>query len=397
MKLLKAASLLGAAATLMTSGNALADARVGAVVGVRGGYATNPYASTVNDSGAATITGSFSPTIQLLSPTGSTQIDGDITHSEFSQRYSGATDYSASINTQQQVTPTIAMNGGANYSSRFRNALFANLNPNEPPGGPDDPPVVDPTAGATLAQRIESFGGNLGLTFTLSPRDTLSLYAQGSQVDFNDEDTLARSYDTLSGGFSYMRALNQTTSIGLGVNVARSNYHNETFGDGTQISPSLIVNTQFSPTWSLNLSLGLTFSDTDLIEGSAKRTSFAGSATLCNSGQRSNFCLEGSRSVSPTALSGISTLTSIGASYRYEISARDTFSARAGYSNSKRIYGIFSEDFDYTNATVSYSRKFTRRLSGTVSVSYSDAYSSLVNREANFWGTIGISYRLGDI
>jgi len=399
MRPLRAVSLAAATTALLASGSAFADARVGATVGVRGGYSTNPYSATVNDTGAATVTGSFSPRIVLASPTGSTQIDGDITHSEFSQRYSGATNYSVGISSTQQFTPTVSLQGGAGYSSQFRNALFANLNPNIPPVGPDDPIIVDPTAGATLGRRIESLNGNLGLTYMLSPRDTLSLYAQGSQVDFGELTSGVNSYDTIAGGFSYMRTLNARTSLGLGVNLSRSNYHNETIGDGRQLSPSVIFDTRLSPRLALHLSVGATFSDTDidLTGGSVKRTSFSGSASLCNQGDRSNLCVEASRSVAPTALSGISTVTSLGANYRYTLSARDSFTLRAGYSSSQRIYGIFTDKYDYGTAAASYSRKFNERLSGTVSISYSDAYSSIISREPNFWGTVGVSYRLGDI
>jgi len=400
MRPVKAALLATAtAAGLLASSGAWADARVGATVGVRGGYATNPYSSGANSTGSGTLTGTFSPTIELASPTGSTSISGDISHTEFTQKhYDGATNYNADLRTAQQIAPTISMTGGAGYSSVFRNALFANLDPNNPPGGPDDPIIVDPSGAATYGQRTKSWYGNLGMTFTLSPRDNLSINGQASQVDFSGSSLgLTQDFDTVSGGFSYMRVLNPTTSLGLGVNMSRSNYHDMRFGDGTQISPTLILDTRFSSRWSLNLNVGLTFSDTKLLIGSAHRTAFSGSATLCNQGSRSNFCLNGSRSVAPTALSGISTVTMIGANYRYRVSARDDVTANVSYSNSKRIYGIFSEDYDYITARVNYGRRLADRLSANVSLTYSDAYSSFINRSANIWGTIGISYRLGDI
>lgn len=400
MRPVKAALLVTAtAAGLLASSTAWADARVGATVGVRGGYSTNPYSSNASSTGSGTITGSFSPTIQLASPTGSTSISGDITHTEFSQNhYDGATNYTVNARTSQQIAPTVSMTGGVGYSSIFRNALFANLDPNNPPGGPDDPVIVDPTGAATFGQRTKSWYGDLGMTFTLSPRDSLTLNGQASQVDFSGTSSgLTQDFDTVSGGLSYMRVLNPTTSIGLGVNMSRSNYHDMRFGDGTQISPTLILDTRFSPRWSLNLNVGLTFSDTKLLVGSAHRTAFSGSATLCNEGDRSNFCLSGSRSVAPTALSGISTVTTVGASYRYRITSSDSITANASYSNSKRIYGIFAEDYDYITATVNYSRRLADRLSGNVAITYSDTYSSFINRSANVWGTIGISYRLGEI
>lgn len=398
MNPLRVASVPVALSALLSSAAALADPRVGAIVGVRGGYSTNPYSSNTGDSGSGTITGNISPKIVFDAPTGTTQISGDITHTEFSRTYSGATDYSVYATTKQQITPRISIDGGANYSSQFRNALFPSANPNDPPGAPDDPIILDPSGAATLAQRVRSYGGNLGASITLSPLDSLNLYAQYSAVKFKSgESQIATSYDTTAGGFSYMRTINPTTSIGAGLNVSRSNYYHSRFGDGTQISPSFILNTRFSARLSLNVSLGLTFSDTDLLVGSARRTSFSGSGTLCHTGERSSFCLDGSRSISPTAISGISTVTSVGLSYRYQLSGRDSFNLGASYSSASRIYGDFRERYDYASGTAGYQRRLTDRLSANASVAYSDSYRTTFSRKANIWGTIGISYRLGDI
>src|SRR5690606_22587737 len=84
---------LAGMALLLASSAALAETKIGADLGVNAGYATNAYGATGGDTGSATLSGSFAPSIVRTSPTGTTTLNGQVSHTEYSRHYSGTTNY----------------------------------------------------------------------------------------------------------------------------------------------------------------------------------------------------------------------------------------------------------------------------------------------------------------
>ncbi|MCW2382599.1 MULTISPECIES: hypothetical protein [unclassified Sphingobium] len=390
--------LIGSAAiaALMLGSAAQADTRIGADLGVTGGVASNPYGTVGGDSAAATLAGSFAPTVTINSPTGTTQLRGSVTHTEYSRLYDGTTDYGLSGNISRQISPLTSLTAGLSYSSYVRNGLYPVYDPIV--GGPVDPGspiIVDPSGSVNYRQRSDVFSGQLGLGFTLSPRDTLNVSANGTRVRFPDNMGLSKEYDTYGGGLTYMRAIGANTSVGVGFNAARSDYLDPAFGKTTQYTPTAQLNTRLAPRLSLKLAAGLTFSETQFPAVSINNTSFYASADLCREGDRTNFCLTGSHGVSPSSIAGSSRVTAIGALYNYKIDQLSSFNASASYSRSSSLVGTGGNDSDYARASVGYERLLRPRLSAVISVTYSDTYSSLVSRNANIHGLVGLRYRLG--
>lgn len=385
-----------AAALLLSGGSALAGTRFGVDVAVNGGLSTNPYGSAVNDTTSGTVSASVRPSLTLTAPTGATTISGNVTHTEYSRLYSGATDYSIGATTGHQLSGTTSVQGGVSYSSQFRSALYPIFDPVAgQPNQPNSPVIVDPGAAQSLGERISTLSGNVGLSFSLSPRDSLSVGAQAATVDYPGTSVYSRSYDSYGGNFTYLRSIDSRTSIGFGTNVSKVNYRKTMIGDSTQISPTANLRTMLSARITASLAAGVTFSDTELAGGSSRQTSFYGSANVCRKGERSSFCGDASRSVGAASVSGTSIVTAFGLSYSYALDARSDLAARISYSSARSIERLGRISTDYAQANVSYSRLLTQRLSATASATYSKSYNSLITNRDSFYGTVGINYKLG--
>jgi hypothetical protein len=392
----KTAARAAIVAALLTSSSAFAETRYGADVGATGGWASNPYGSTLGQTSAATLTGSFSPTVTINSPTGSTELRGSLVHTEYSRLYGGTTDYGASARLQRQISPLTSLTGGVAYSNYVRNGLYPVYDPVAGgPVTPGAPIIVDPSGSASFRERSEVLSGNLGLGFTLSPRDTINFGARATRLRFPDGIGLANDYDSYGANANYMRAIGANTSVGVGFDVSKSDYLSPALGNTTQYTPTARLSTRLAPRWNLEVSAGVTFSETRFPLGTLSRTSLSTTADLCREGDRTSFCVSGSHGVSPSSIGGSSRVTSIGARYNYTIDQRSTVNASASYARSTALFNVGSFNTDYAQASIGYDRLIRPRLSAVASVTYSDTYDSFVARSANVHGLVGLKYRFG--
>ncbi|HWJ69460.1 MAG TPA: hypothetical protein VNS79_05365 [Sphingobium sp.] len=383
---------------LLAGTAAMAETQAGADLAVTGGYATNPYGGTGGNHGSATLTGTFSPSVIMTSPTGTTRLGGQVTHTEYSKRYSGTTSYNVGGSTSQQISPLTTLTGSAGFNSSVNNAFYPIYDPiGGIPTDPNAPIIVDPSGGTYFGQRTESLYGSLGVSTSLSPRDSVSVSGRISDVTYpNSLSTFNRGFTSYGGGLTYNRLIGRDTSIGLNVDVSRADYRGGSLGDSTQISPNLVFATRLAPRLSFNLSAGVTLADTNVLGGSSRRTYLSGSANLCNEGDRSSLCASLSRSVAPTSFAGTSAVTAFGLSHNYKLDTRSEISTRLSYSKADSIEGL-RRSSDYGTASVGYNRRLTQRLAATLQLSYSDSFNQTFSRGSNFYGAAGIRYRLGNL
>jgi len=398
MTMMKFTASVAGIGLLLASGAALAETKVGADVSVNAGYATNPYGATGRgDTGSGTLSGSFMPSVVMTSPTGSTTLSGEVTHTEYTNRYSATTDFGVAGSTSQQLSSLTALTASAGFRSFMHNSLYPIYDPIVGvPTDPGAPIIVDPSGATSFAQRTETLYGSLGLSTSLSSRDSVSATGRISDVRYpNGALASNRAYTSYGGGLSYQRLVGRDTSLGLGVDVGRVNYRGGRLGDSTQISPSILYSTKLAPRITLNLSGGVTFNESKVVGGSINNTLFAGSASLCNQGDRSNLCARLSRSVSPTSFSGTSKVTAFGLTHSYKIDPRSRINTNISYSRANSI-GNLGRTTDYGTAGIGYSRDVGPRLSATLRASYSDTFSSSYSRGSNFYGAVGLTYRMGN-
>lgn len=399
MTIIKLAGPVAGVGLLLANGAAIADTRVGADVAVNAGYASNPYGAVSGSStGSATLSGSFLPSVVMTSPTGTTTLGGEVTHTEYTNRYSATTDYGVSGSTSQQLSRLTALTASAGFRSFVHNSLYPIYDPIVGiPTDPSAPIIIDPSGATSFAERVETIFGSVGLSTSLSSRDSVSATGRISDVRYpNGALASNRAYTSYGGGLSYQRLIARDTSLGLAMNVGRADYRGGSLGDSTQISPSVIFATKLAPRVSLNLSAGVTFNETTVVGGKIKDTLFAGSASLCNQGDRSNLCASLSRSVSPTSFAGTSKVTAFGLSHSYRLDPRSEIHTNLSYSRASSVGGL-GRTTDYGTASVGYSRQVAERLSATLQLSYSDTFDSSSSRGSNFYGAVGLRYRLGNL
>lgn len=398
MTMIKFARPIAGIGLLLASSAAIAETKVGADVAVNAGYASNPYGAVGGgNTGTGTLSGSFTPSIVMTSPTGTTTLGGQVSHTEYTNRYAGTTDYGVSGSTSQQLSPMTALTASAGFSSFVHNSLYPIYDPIVGiPTDPNAPIIIDPSGATSFAQRTQTIYGTVGLSQSLSSRDSVGVSGRISDVRYpNGALGFNRAYTSYGGGLSYQRLVGRDTSVGLAVDIGRADYRGGPLNDSTQISPSVIFATKLAPRLSLNLSAGVTFSDTKVVGGSLKETLFAGSASLCNQGDRSNLCASLSRSVSPTSFSGTSKVTAFGLTHNYRLDPRSEISTSLSYSRASSVGGL-GRTTDYGTASVGYNRQIAERLSATLQLSYSDTFDASFSRGSNFYGAVGLRYRLGN-
>jgi hypothetical protein len=399
---------LAALGLLLASGAAIAETKMGAEIGANGGYATSPFGAGGRGSGEAgtgTASGTVRPTVSFLSPTGQIVLTGQVTHTEYFRRYDATTDYSVSSQMRKQLSEVTSVSGTASFTSSVRNALFPVLDPSVPPGDPAGPIAVDPAAAENFARRTKTVSGNLSLDTRLSARDSITVSARGALLRFSQALAFTSDYDSYGGAISYRRAIGENSSIGVSMDVSKMAYDDVDFGNSTQYSPAALLRLELAPRISLDLSAGVTISEFDRLTGGSSQTSFSGTGNLCREGDRSQFCLQASRRVSPSTISGASNVLSFGANYGYSFSERSGMRASVSYSKARALQdaaallpGVAGRDYDYLFGTVSYDHRLMERLSAVVSLSYSDSFNQIVTaRGSNFSGTVGIRYRLGEL
>ncbi len=401
MRPVRTAALLAASATALFAGRmAFAETRIGADADASLGYSSSPFSGVGGTSSAGTGTVSLRPFIVSTNPNGQVRLGGEVSHTEYSRIYDGATNYSVNGAIGQQLSPRFNLQANAGYVNQVIDVTSPIGSPVQQPGSPNNPaqPVVlDPAAGLSLGQRQSGLNGGAVLTYQVGALDSVSVSGNAATRRFSQNTLQLRDYNYYGGGLTYERKLNASTSVGASVNAGRTDYTGTRIGDARQITPSAVVRTKLSPSISLNADAGVTFIDTTVAGGSATSTALSAHAGICREGVRSNLCFNAGRDVAPSAQIGVSKLLSFALAYDYKLSPRSSMSLTAGYSRASNIIAQAVNEYDYARAAATYSRVVTQRLSAVVSAGYSDSFSGGGANRSNFYGSVGLRYRFGDI
>ena len=102
------------------------------------------------------------------------------------------------------------------------------------------------------------------------------------------------------------------------------------------------------------------------------------------------------RSSSATGYGGVRVTTDIYANYTRQISEKGTVRANALYSiNDRNSQALIAGKQQYLALSAGYSHRLSERLSLNADAGYRDSYG-LIAPDADIWGRIGVTYRLGD-
>jgi hypothetical protein len=386
--------IIAAALATMPFMFAAARADTNSGIGVSGNleYSSNPY--LLNATGASVARGrvSVTPFVEERTARSTLRVAADASFSKFSRRYRDAVDLSAQVGYDNRFSSQLTFRAGLSLNSSIGGSynsvpIFGAI----PPGGVV-PPIVDITV-VGIQDRTSQAQASTGVTYNIDTKNSLSLSYDGSILRYPSVAN-RDEYSNISQNVSYSRVINPRVTMGASVAVTRANYFGTRLGDAVIISPSINGNLRISQQWTLSAGVGVSRSRVNIFTGRLNSTNFSGNFNACRTDARSNFCLNAARSSGASSFDGVRVSTTFGASLTYEVSGRDTLSASGGYSRStapNRLLG--GAPFDYLSGQTAFARKFTDRLTGTVSGGFTQ--SNFQGRRSNAFASIGISYSFG--
>jgi hypothetical protein len=356
---------------------------------------TNPYLIIGPDTDAASVSVAVEPTFKADSATSAFRLTGRIEHREFLRRYSSTQNYGVSSELDQRIDPKLGVKVRLSFDSSILNSnevlsltdTGQNLNIGLPlvPG--------DITLNG-LRQRRLAYAGDASFTFKPNSRDEFQ-YGAAFALSRYPKGSAASEYDNLGFKMQYNRAVNSRFSVGAGLNVSRTQYLRNALGDSRTISPQASFAAVLNSRWKLSAAVGPSFTAFQGPTGRLHQTGITGTANLCQSGDKSRFCLFGTRSVQPSSIGGSRPLTSVGMLYGVRLSDRNDVLATANFSRAGQAVTTGARSLDYAQTSLTFNRRFAQRIFGYVSTGYSDSFRVLINRRANVEVSAGVRYSFG--
>jgi len=235
-----------------------------------------------------------------------------------------------------------------------------------------------------------------GLRHQLSERDDLNLSMSFRSDRFGRQDLpdLIET-DFLLGRASYARQVGSGLTLGVAIEASNIDSVEPPLGEITTVSPQVLVDFAFSPTWELTGSLGFTSirSDTDFSDETS--TAIAGDVSICRNGIRANLCLTGGRQVVPLGIGGAGLQSNVGASYSLRLSERGTFSLSVDYGRASETFLAEGLTFETINGLLGYQLEITERVRISADARYTDLRVDRGPDVSNFQILVGIIVSLG--
>lgn len=391
----------------------LAQAQEGtrAIVDISSGaeVSSNPFL-TADGNEAAEAYIEIDPRVFLEDGRHQTVLGGSFRLSQFTNGYGLDESASVRIESRRALAERTSLNLRASvYSARpsLRDQLTSGANTSLDENDVDLPEPVDfdPTNIGTRT-RTTNLTISGSIEHQLSEIETFEGTATIAKSYFGDAAGI--DYTDASLSLAYIRQLTSKTNIGLQGNFSLTDYDesivgNEIInGDANVYEITATVGHNLDTRWAAKAALGVNLVDRS--SGPADHKSdflFVANAALCRSGLQTEFCITASRSAQPTALAGVSTVTSIGASYEYRLNEDNTFSVGSFFGRSERGRAdVFGNDAASQNV-MGISARFRHNLSDRASLlihsAYSDIESPQRNVAADYSVNLGISFRLGSL
>jgi hypothetical protein len=373
---------------------AQADPVFGVSVSGRTEYSTNPFLTSVGDAGAARADISASPYVEINSKLSQARLSATLSHSEYSRLYDPTTDYGLQLNFSRTLSSRANLRGGAAFDS----SATGNYRPEEV-GITGVPSVLPNPTDITLVgfqDRRNQFRGSLGLGYTADSRNSISIDYSAVIVRAPDAPLLngvrQGEYSSISQNVGYRRVINSRLSLGVSAGVNRINYFATTLGDATIITPNVNASYRVSGRWNISGSIGMSILRQTTIFGRDTSRNLSASLSACRSGTRDQFCFSGSREVSPSSLGAARKTISLGASYQFRLSARDTLNYSGNYVQSNEAFLGPIAKVKFISGGMGFKRQFNNRFALDIGAGFNTTRYQSSRSEAR--ASIGISYIL---
>jgi len=368
------------------------------------GYSSNPNLSVVNDQGSVFGRVSLHGVHSRVSARSTTLL------SAYAENVSYANHYGSqqSVNVYGRHDAAVSeharlfIDGSASYQEGGQLdtvVLGLPITPPTIPGGTVTPPILLPPGGDFLSVtgRTYSFAGHGGGTFTLGPRDSVSLSSGVERVVFHSGASRT-NYTRIPASIAYDRQLSARTTIGARVSAEDTEYNGP--ASLRVITPQVTARTLLSPSVTLDGALGVSFARVN--DGIAIRhsTGLSAQANLCGHGETSFFCAHFSADEQTATTAGPARSIGGGIDYTKRLDADQTISFSLGVTHySTPISVLVGRTFSsatYYRAAASYSHRFGTRLFGGVNLAARKLTQNGPDPKTDLNASLFLRYRFGN-
>jgi hypothetical protein len=384
------------AAVLFTACPAAAQTGSDVSVTASTAYDSNPFLAFGNDTETASFRLELAPSVYRSDGISSLKVSGRVEHVEYVRRYDSAQNLSANVAASHRISERLDATANFSISSSVSTTDFVGpIGVGDEVGSNDLPLPIDNDI--TLLgdrQRRNQAAADATLRYTPSEFDEIR-WSSSARANRYGAARLQDS-DYASQRLAYSRRINDGFMIGGLVDASISNFRDTRVGDARTLSPQLSVSALLGARLQASVSFGVAFTRTNLAVGRDTSTTFAGNATLCHKGSLSNFCVNGSRQVLPSAIGGVRKQTSAGATYSLRLSERETVQLGGSYSVASAPLAGAGGDFESIRGYARYERLLNERTRLFASAGYSDTSDDLGARRSNIQGAVGIVFKFGN-
>ncbi len=393
---------LGAAAICVSATPAFGETTTYVDLQAGLGYSSNPLLVLDDDSGSTYGRLSAYAFHGWSTERSATSLSAYAENTAYFNRYSNKQAFSIAATTSQAVSETMRLFGdvsfsgdvGGQLSSRFYGVPAGSVTPD--PQVPGSFVLVDPDLYA-LNQRQYRIAGQVGATFTLSPRDSLT-GAVGAQRAFVGGDRDDLNYTQYDASLSYDRQINERVTVGGRLIANHSDYASDR--SVTSVGPQATVRARLSADWDATAAAGFVRTHEDGGTDGDNESSFdlALDGSLCRSLEFERICARVARRAQSSILGGSTTATSATFDYYRRLTAKDTVQATASAirSGNPRILGTDQRSTFYSLAG-SYDRMLNDRLSAGANVVGRKLTMFGPDPKADVGASVFVRYRLGDV
>lgn len=353
------------------------------------GYDTNPFLSAGSDLSTTYVDTSVAPTLTKQTEKGQVSLSGHFGRTAYFRRYDKADRYGGELAAQQRLTPKLSVFAALRYDSEIIGQGDDSVT-----GNPIDNPDVNLIG---LRRRADTARASAGFEYQATPKDTISVDGGYTTTRYGSGPA-GNDSDNYGGRIGWQHAVSSRSKVGISGSVYKIDY--DTPGLSTLImQPAVTFTSQLSATWTVDASLGMSFSDLRQripspivgnpgVNVSSKTTGLAGSLELCHTGIKDNFCFYGDRSVSASGFGGTVQRSQLGVDYRRSLTERVGVTWNGSYSSSKSQIAGFGDTRQFVSGRAGLDWRVLRGLTIGAAGYYRDVYGQGVPIDADIGGEV---------
>jgi hypothetical protein len=392
----------GSSASAVGGAAGVSGARLSLSATASAGFDSNPFLGALDDSAAASLRLQLVPSLFRSDERNTLRLSGRIEHIEYLGQYESLQNFGADLAVSRRANERFEIDGALSFRSDIQATNLADpfVNDDLGPDGPRPPTGNDITV-LGQGERQTQFGADTAFVYALSERDRLR-WSLSARADRFESDGLVDS-NFFEQQLEYSRSVDGGVTIGASIGASLIDFTGsglEFTGSDLEaaqtLSPQLQVTAEITPRIEASVSIGVAVTRLDFADLEDTTTALAGNFSLCNRGELSSICINGSRQVLPAAIGGALMQTTGGVTYSLRLSERDSLQLRADYGTASQPLEAQGGNFETINAFARYERQLDERLRLFVSGGVLNTSGNLPTVATNFQALVGVTSSLGN-